>query len=56
VNHVADAPVEQASDPPLALFDVVAFAVLTLLALTEQSGALAGAVVTLAAARYILRW
>ena len=55
MNHVAESPVEQVSHPPLALFDVVAFAVLTLLALTEQFGALPGAVMTLAAARYILR-
>ena len=49
-----DAPVEQVSHPPLALFDTVAFAVLTVLALTEQFDALPGVVVTLAAARFIL--
>lgn len=56
MNHVADTPVEQVSDPPFAVFDVVAFAVLTLLALTETFGALPCALVTLGAARLILRW
>ena len=55
MNHVADAPVEQVSHPPLARFDVLAFAVLTVLALTERFGALPGAIVALATARYILR-
>ena len=46
----------QGSHPPLALFDVTASAVLTLLAVTEHFGALPGAIVALGTARYILRW
>ena len=39
---------------PLALFDVVAFASLTLLALSERFAALPAAIAALASARYIL--
>lgn len=46
--------VAQATNPPLALFDVVAFACLTLLTLTETFGALPAAIAALGAARYIL--
>ena len=41
--------------PPLPLFDVVAFATLTLLALAERFGDLVGAAAALTSARYVLR-
>lgn len=46
--------VAQQMYPPLALFDVVTFACLTLLALTESFEALPAAVAALGSARYIL--
>lgn len=46
--------VAHAMNPPLALFDVVAFACLTLLALTETFEALPAATAALGSARYIL--
>jgi hypothetical protein len=52
-NHPPRA-VAEVTNPPLALFDVVAFACLTLLALTESFGALPPALAALGAARYIL--
>ena len=52
VGHVAP---EQVSAPPLHLFDVIAFATLTLLALAERFGDLLGATAALASARYVLR-
>ncbi len=46
--------IAQAMNPPLALFDVIAFASLTLLALSERFAALPAAIAALASARYIL--
>jgi hypothetical protein len=46
--------VAEATNPPLALFDVVAFACLTLLALTESFAALPAALAALGSARHIL--
>ncbi len=46
--------VAQATNPPLALFDVVAFACLTVLALTENFAVLPAALAALGSARYIL--
>ena len=46
--------VAHATNPPMALFDVVAFACLTLLALTESFAALPAALAALGSARYIM--
>ena len=48
VGHAPEAP-------PQPLFDVVAFATLTLLALAERFGDLLGATAALASARYVVR-
>jgi hypothetical protein len=52
MDQVGQAP-EHA--PQLPLFDVIAFATLTLLALAERFGDLLGATAALASARYVLR-
>jgi hypothetical protein len=55
MNQVEHAPPERDTAPPLPLFDVMAFATLTLLALAERFGDLTGATAALASARYVLR-